>query len=108
LLIHPARKENTGTVILEAIVAGLPVLVSDVCGYAKHVTRAGAGELIKQADNSTETAQQISAMLEKEKLKSWSESALEYAESEDLYSMPERVAQLVRELASSKTGESID
>lgn len=108
LLIHPARKENTGTVILEAIVAGLPVLVSDVCGYAKHVTRAGAGELIKKADNSTETAQKISAMLDKEKLSIWSDNALEYAESEDLYSMPERVGQLVRELASSKTGESID
>src|SRR5690606_2295489 len=32
LLIHPAYNENTGTVLLEALVAGLPVLVSDVCG----------------------------------------------------------------------------
>ncbi|MBD3647335.1 MAG: glycosyltransferase family 4 protein, partial [Pseudomonadales bacterium] len=34
LLVHPAYSENTGTVILEAIVAGLPVLATDVCGYA--------------------------------------------------------------------------
>ena len=32
LLIHPAYNENTGTVLLEALVAGLPVLVSAVCG----------------------------------------------------------------------------
>lgn len=30
LLIHPAYNENTGTVLLEALVAGLPVLVSAV------------------------------------------------------------------------------
>src|SRR5690606_4083853 len=33
LLIHPAYNENTGTVLLEALVSGLPVLVTDVCGY---------------------------------------------------------------------------
>ncbi|MFO6381679.1 glycosyltransferase, partial [Pseudomonas aeruginosa] len=32
LLIHPAYNENTGTVLLEALVSGLPVLVTDVCG----------------------------------------------------------------------------
>jgi UDP-glucose:(heptosyl)LPS alpha-1,3-glucosyltransferase len=108
LLIHPARKENTGTVILEAIVAGLPVLVSDVCGYAKHVLRAQAGELIENADDPQRTAQQITAMLKTEKLKSWSQNALQYGVSEDLYSMPEHVAQLVREMALRKRGDERD
>lgn len=40
LLMHPAYNENTGTVLLEALVAGLPVLVTDICGYA-HYEEAG-------------------------------------------------------------------
>ncbi|MCM2264963.1 MAG: glycosyltransferase family 4 protein, partial [Desulfuromonadales bacterium] len=46
LLLHPAYLENTGTVLVEAIAAGLPVLATSVCGYAGHVEKAGAGLLI--------------------------------------------------------------
>ncbi|HYD33280.1 MAG TPA: glycosyltransferase family 4 protein, partial [Methylophilaceae bacterium] len=47
LLIHPARRELAGHVLLEAMASGLPVLVTDVCGYATHVDKAQAGKLIK-------------------------------------------------------------
>ena len=43
LLIHPSLKESAGMVILEAIVAGLPVLTTSSCGYAFHVEQAQAG-----------------------------------------------------------------
>ena len=46
LLAHPARSELAGIVIIEAMTAGLPVLVTDVCGYAAHVEKAGAGVVI--------------------------------------------------------------
>ena len=39
LLIHPAYMENTGTILLEAIASGLPVIATDVCGYADHIIR---------------------------------------------------------------------
>ena len=32
LLVHPAYNENTGTVLLEALVAGLPVVTTPTCG----------------------------------------------------------------------------
>ncbi len=48
LLIHPAYNENAGTVLLEALVAGLPVLVSAVCGYAHYIAEADSGLVLDE------------------------------------------------------------
>lgn len=101
LLLHPARKDNTGTVILEAIVAGLPVLVTDVCGYAYHVTASGAGELIEDAENARQFATQIAAMSAPAKLEKFSANALTYAYTKDLYSMTQQAASLIKEMAEN-------
>jgi UDP-glucose:(heptosyl)LPS alpha-1,3-glucosyltransferase len=106
VLMHPARKENTGTVILEAIVAGLPVLVSDVCGYAKHVTASGAGEILNAPDDAAVTAGQLASMLNQDKLAHWKQNELHYAEHEDLYSMPDKVAAIIRDMAAEKQERS--
>ncbi len=34
LLVHPARKEAAGMVLAEAAAARLPMIISDICGYA--------------------------------------------------------------------------
>ena len=41
LMVHPARKEATGTVIVEALAAGLPVIASGECGFANFAAEAG-------------------------------------------------------------------
>jgi len=33
-------------ILLEALTAGLPVLATDVCGYAFHIQQAGAGRVL--------------------------------------------------------------
>lgn len=43
LLVHPARVEAGGIVIIEALAAGLPVIVTALCGYAAEVAKASAG-----------------------------------------------------------------
>jgi UDP-glucose:(heptosyl)LPS alpha-1,3-glucosyltransferase len=43
LLVHPAREENTGSVLLEAMSQGVPVVCSDACGYAPYVGESHAG-----------------------------------------------------------------
>ena len=40
LFLHPARNEATGTTLIEAIAAGLPVLTTDACGFATYVREA--------------------------------------------------------------------
>ena len=102
VLLHPARKDNTGTVILEAIVAGLPVLVTDVCGYAKYVTQAQAGLVVSSPFNQADFAGQLMQVLQQDSLLKWSKNALDYAASEDLYSMPEKVADIIDQMVESK------
>lgn len=46
LLVHPARTEVTGGVILEALINGLPVVTTANCGFAEHVRTSGAGCVI--------------------------------------------------------------
>jgi UDP-glucose:(heptosyl)LPS alpha-1,3-glucosyltransferase len=40
LMVHPAREEGTGTVLIEALAAGLPVICTDACGFAPFVAQA--------------------------------------------------------------------
>ena len=47
VLAHPARSELAGIVLIEALVAQLPVIVTDVCGYANHITVANAGIVLQ-------------------------------------------------------------
>ncbi len=42
LMVHPAREEGTGTVLVEGIAAGVPVICSACCGFSPYV-KAAAG-----------------------------------------------------------------
>ncbi|MBR4676340.1 MAG: glycosyltransferase family 4 protein [Victivallales bacterium] len=42
LMVHPAREEGTGTVLVEGIAAGVPVICSECCGFSPYV-KAAAG-----------------------------------------------------------------
>ena len=48
LLLHPAREENTGGVLLEALSQAVPVVASGACGFAEHVERARAGAVLSE------------------------------------------------------------
>ena len=102
VLLHPARKDNTGTVILEALVAGLPVLVTDVCGYAKHISRAAAGLVLAAPFDQQDLNRQLTDMLLSEDKAVWSANGLNYADEEDLYSMPEKAASAIEQRIRDK------
>ena len=96
LLIHPAYNENTGTVLLEALVAGLPVLVTDVCGYAHYITDADCGRVVPSPFEQQVLDQMLVQMLADDQQRAvWSRNALTFADTADLYSMPQKAADVI-------------
>ncbi|TAN47553.1 MAG: glycosyltransferase [Methylococcaceae bacterium] len=105
LLLHPAYTENTGTVLLEAMVAGLPLLTTDICGYAFHVLKAGAGRVLASPFDQGALNRELAAMLaDPEQLQAWSANGIAYGRGEDLYSLPEKAAALIESVAGSQCG----
>jgi UDP-glucose:(heptosyl)LPS alpha-1,3-glucosyltransferase len=96
LLVHPAYSENTGTVLLEAIVAGLPVLASAVCGYAHYIVEAGAGRLLAEPFEQPVMDDILCQMLcDDDARQAWHHSALAFSEHADIYSNAEHAADVI-------------
>lgn len=87
LLLHPAYCESAGMVLLEATVAGLPVLTTDTCGYARYIVEAGSGLVLDspfRQDALNATLQHMIEVLPGE----WRQQGLRYAENPELYRLP--------------------
>ncbi|MEE3319144.1 MAG: glycosyltransferase family 4 protein [Pseudomonadota bacterium] len=94
LLLHPAYRESAGMVLLEATVAGLPVLTTDTCGYARYVTEAGSGEVMTSPFSQEALNRTLNSMLNDLPGK-WKKKGLAYAESPSLYQLPRNVINAV-------------
>lgn len=106
-LIHPARTEAAGVVLLEALLAGLPILASGVCGYGHHIVEADAGIVMGATFQQDECNAALVKCLDDAQLKRWRENALNYADTADLYSkhstgMKIIEAELVRKASASE------
>lgn len=95
VLIHPAHVESAGKVLLEALVAGLPILTTHNCGYAHHVAEAKAGTVLPSPFSQTAFDSALESMLNKKQLARWHNQALAYADKEDLYSLCEKAVELI-------------
>lgn len=77
--VHPARRENTGLVILEGMASGLPLLVTDTCGYAHHVSDADAGLVAASPFDQIQFNALFRQMLAGEQAEVWREHGLAHA-----------------------------
>lgn len=104
LLIHPARHENTGTVLVEALVAGLPVLVTDVCGYAHYVSEAKMGQVLASPFGLDALTAALSSLLTDAETMSdqWRQRGAQFASDVDVYSMPQVAAEKILECVADK------
>lgn len=100
LLLHPAYSESAGYTLLEATVAGLPVLTTDTCGYAFHVERAQSGQVSPSPFRQEDLDVRLRTMLEALPTSTWSANGITYGRTAELYDMPQAVMDLVEVLVS--------
>lgn len=98
LLLHPAYNENTGTVLLEAMASGLPVLATDVCGYANYIKEAHAGYVLPSPFNQASFNQILANLLLSDERMQWQKNAINYAKTADIYSLPHRAVDVIERL----------
>lgn len=96
-LLHPARHENAGMILVEAIVAGLPVLTTATCGYACHVAAAAAGRVVAAPFRQSVLDETLHEMLISGMRDEWSSNGIRYGETQDLYSLHEKAASIIHE-----------
>ena len=102
LLVHPAYHENTGTVLLEAVISGLPVLTTDVCGYAHYLTEANAGIVLPSPFEQGAFNTALQKMLLSPNRSQWQKNGLAFANIQTL-SLPEKTADLIEKVGDQLT-----
>ena len=102
VLIHAAHFETAGSAILEAIVAGKPVFVSENCGFAFHVDTCNAGQVIPENSGFPHAlGMAIETSLSDTRLyEEWCQNAKNYADSENLYSRPPHALNCIEEISA--------
>ncbi|GAB1437936.1 glycosyltransferase family 4 protein [Providencia sp.] len=96
ILMHPAYQEAAGIVLLEAITAGLPIIVTQVCGYASFISKAQCGVVIDEPfeQHVLNVALQNSLQNSEQRMQ-WVKNAQHFADTEDLYSLPKKAADII-------------
>lgn len=101
ILLHPAYRENTGNVLLEAMVAGLPVVATDACGYAHYIDSANMGAVLPAPFSSNSYCFAVEKILQQPRSE-WQQRGKLFAKNADIYSRPKRVVEIIEKIAGAR------
>ena len=93
-MVHPARVDATGSVLLEAVAAGLPAVATACCGFSRQMHEAGMPVVPEpfSADKLLECTRKAVAALPDLQKKS-----LEYADSRDIFGRYEKGISVIQQ-----------
>ena len=94
-LVLPALDEAAGMVLLEAAVAGLPVLTTANCGYASLIRRAGAGVVTPVPFDQAQLNADLVRVITSDERAGWSSRGRELAADATLFAMADRAVDLL-------------
>jgi UDP-glucose:(heptosyl)LPS alpha-1,3-glucosyltransferase len=98
LMVHPARSEATGTVLIEALSCGLPVICTGLCGFSTYVQEAGAGHVLYGEFHQGELNAAVESLLaDREHLKYLGQEALDYTQHTNLTGRASVIVDLLEE-----------
>ena len=98
LMVHPARSESVGNVLIEALSCGLPVICTGLCGFSTYVQEAGAGHVLYGDFHQGELNVAIESLLQdRDHLKYLSREALEYTQHTDFTGRASFIVDLLEE-----------
>jgi UDP-glucose:(heptosyl)LPS alpha-1,3-glucosyltransferase len=102
LLVHPARYDTAGLVILEAIVNGLPVITTSTCGNAQHVESAKAGVVIGTPFEFHSFVASIEKARASVVSNGWPKAGEEYGHNQALYQGRSNAAEIIVETVRNR------
>ncbi|WP_331344747.1 lipopolysaccharide core heptose(I) kinase RfaP [Cellvibrio sp. UBA7661] len=100
VLLHPARKELAGNVILEAMLCGCPVVASAHCGYAHYVAQQAMGQLIPAGATPVAIAAMVASVLAVD-VAVWRECSEVFAKTSDVFSRVDIALQILERIANN-------
>ena len=101
-LVLPAYDEAAGMVLLEAMIAGLPVLTTENCGYAHFVSTAGAGVVTPVPFEQARFEQDLAAIIDGDQRAQWRQAGLALGDDESIYQMVTVAVHLFGQFAQQK------
>ena len=105
LLVHPAREEAGGIVLLEALAYGLPVVVSGICGHAHYIEQAGAGWILPHPFDQDTLNRTIQTALQRDDLRDIGRRGIAFARRVDLCGMVDAAVEVIEAIASRRSIE---
>ena len=106
LLVHPARAEAAGIVLLEALVVGLPAVVTESCGHAHHVSAGRAGLVLPLPFDQQQYERAIMRFYDGVFRADCRESALLYSRLTDLRSTHAVAADMICQIVSARMSKT--
>ena len=104
LMVHPAYMESGGLVLIEALIAGLPVIASGACGFSHYIDQAGAGAVIEEPfDHALFTQTVVAALGDSALLERWSQRGVSFGVAHpQLYAMPAQAMAVIDEMVARR------